>query len=297
MWRFAITSAAFQRFNEHNDLQIEIDRRFQSVDGNDIKRLYQLGAEIQQLIVDSEIPQDLVDAIKGAYLHLEREWGREFRVSLRSSALGEDVPGKTFAGQYRSELNVGDENILSAYKEIVASKYSLPAITYRMNRGFKDEDIAMCVGCIVMINASSGGVTYSRNPIDIKDDSIYINAVSGLPKPVVDGSVACDLFIVSRERPMSLISQDIKPKEGRFACPPQEGECGMELSEDKNDLQSIDQHQTNLLAELAVKLENYFNSPLDIEWAIAPDGTIYVLQCRPMQLIERQHVPILNQSQ
>jgi pyruvate,water dikinase len=283
---FAITSAAYQRYIEHNDLQVEIDRRFQAVAGNDIGRLYQLSAEVQQLIAQSEMPDDLMNAIMEAYFRLMDGRRRQIRVALRSSALGEDTKGKTFAGQYYSELNVGEGNIIQAYKKIVASKYSLSAITYRMNRGLKDDDFAMCVGCMVMIDAESGGVTYSRNPIDFQDDSIYINAVWGLPKPVVDGSVASDLFSLSRKKPISVNSQDIKSKESRFTCFPQEGQCGIVLSKEKRDMPSIDQEQAVLLAELAVMLESYYDSPQDIEWAISRDGTIYVLQCRPMQQLE-----------
>jgi pyruvate,water dikinase len=280
---FALTSAAYQRYIEHNDLQVEIDRRFQAVAGNDLGGLYRLSDEVQQLIVQSEIPDDLVNAIMEAYLRLKDGQSGEIRVAMRSSALGEDTKGKTFAGQYHTELNVGEGNIILAFKKILASKYSLPAITYRMNRGLKDDDFAMCVGCMVMIDAESGGVTYSRNPLDFRDDSIYINAVWGLPKSVVDGSVAPDLFTLSRKKPISLISQDIKSKESIFTYPPQEEQDDTLSSKEKKDMPSIDREQTVLLAELAVKLENYYDSPQDIEWAISRDGTIYVLQCRPMQ--------------
>ena len=283
---FAITSAAHQRYIEYNNLQAEIDRRFQAVSGSDIERLYQLSDEVQQLIVESEAPDDLVNAIMEAYFRLKERQGRDIRVALRSSALGEDTKGITFAGQYHSELNVGEENIIKAYKKIVASKYSLPAITYRMNRGLKDDDFAMCVGCMIMIDAESGGVTYSSNPIDSQDDSIYINAVWGLPKPVVDGSVAADLFSLSRKKPISVISQDIKSKESRSSRFPPDGQGGIVFSKEKRDLPSISHQQAILLAELAVMLESYYGSPQDIEWAISHEGTIYVLQCRPMQQME-----------
>ena len=76
---------------------------------------------------------------------------------MRSSALGEDAQEASFAGQYRSILNVSPEYLILSYKEIVASKYSVPAMTYRLNKGFLDEEIVMCVGCMAMIEAGSGG--------------------------------------------------------------------------------------------------------------------------------------------
>jgi len=285
---FAITSAAYQRYIEHNDLQVEIDRRFQAIAGNDLEGLSRLSTEVQQLIVASQIPDDLAKAIMEAYLQLKDRQSGEIRVVLRSSALGEDTKGETFAGQYHTELNVSEASIIQAYKKVVASKYSLPAITYRMNRGLRDDDFAMCVGCMVMVDAESGGVLYSRNPVDFQDDSIYINAVWGLPKPVVDGSVAADLFVLSRKKPIEVISQEIRSKESRFTCFPQEGQCGMVSSKEKSDMPSIDQEQAVLLAELAVMLENYYGSPQDIEWAISRDGTIYVLQSRSMQQPETE---------
>ncbi len=163
---FVLTAAAYRKFLDHNGLQPEIDRRIQSADLNDLETLYRLSSDIQQLIIRSRIPEDLSAALSQAWQHLEDRQGRTITVALRSSAIGEDVAGSSFAGQYRSELNVSRENIQHAYKEILASKYSLQAITYRLNKGFRDEDIAMCVGCLVMVDAAAGGVIYTRNPVD-----------------------------------------------------------------------------------------------------------------------------------
>jgi pyruvate,water dikinase len=147
-----------------------------------MEKLYTLHAEIRQLILRSEVPVDLKDAIMKAWQQAEDAAGFEITAALRSSALGEDEAGSSFAGLHRSELNISADYVLQAYKEIVASKYSLPAIIYRLHKGFRDEDISMCVGCLVMVDAKAGGVTYSRNPVDVNDDSIFINAAWGLPK-------------------------------------------------------------------------------------------------------------------
>jgi pyruvate, water dikinase len=283
---FVVSALGYERFHEHNDLQAEIDRRLQSTSVEELDELYALSADIQQLIIRAEVPKDLERAIMDAYHQLELGAGSGVKVSMRSSALGEDSAGTSFAGQYRSELNVSADNIIQAYKEIVASKYSLQAISYRLNRGIRDEDVAMCVGCMVMVNAVAGGVMYTRNPLNIRDDSIFINSVWGLPKSVVDGSVASDLFVVARRQKLSIVERDIKVKDHKFVCYPDEGICRMDLTGESSAVPSIDDRQVLALAQIALILEDYYGGPQDIEWAVAPDGTLYVLQCRPLQQTE-----------
>ena len=289
---FSITSAAYQKFMEHHDLQSEIERRFQSADLEDMERLYTLSAEIQQLIIRSRPPEDLHEAIMNACRELEGTVGGKIGLAVRSSALGEDTARTSFAGQYRTELNVSSEEIIEAYKEVIASKYSLPAITYRLNRGFRDADISMGVGCLVMIDAEAGGVIYSRNPVDLSDNSIFINCVWGLPESVVDGSVACDLFVVTREKPIRVIQKEIKVKEKKSIRRSQDGVSRIDLPQDIGELPSIDETQACILAELAIKIEEYYTLPQDIEWAIDPDGAIYILQCRPLQQMETAKISL-----
>jgi pyruvate,water dikinase len=283
---FVITAAAYKKFISYNDLQSEIDRLFQSVETDDVEQLYILSAKIRQTIIMADIPEELESAVKESYEKLERDAGRKIRLALRSSAIGEDSAGSSFAGLYHSELNVSSDNIFEVYKNVVAGKYSLPAITYRFERGFRDEDVHMSVGCMEMVDAVSGGVMYSRSPVDMSDDYIFINSVWGLPKSVVDGSVDCDLFVVSRDAPMPLVHSDIKTKNRKFVCFPQEGICRMEITEDLQDKPSLSPGQASSLAGLAVKIENYYGLPQDIEWAISDDGSYYMLQCRPLQIIK-----------
>jgi pyruvate, water dikinase len=284
---FVVTSRGYQRFLEANELQAEIYRLAQSSSVDDLAELYDLSAKIQQLIIRSPVPDDLQKAIIDAYRKIEEELGPGVRVSVRSSALGEDSAGTSFAGQYRSELNVSPESLLDIYKEIVASKYGLTALTYRRNRGIRDEDIAMCVGCMAMLKAVAGGVMYSRNPVDLRDDAVFINAAWGLPKSVVDGSVDPDLFVVSRSSPPAIVNKTVAAKERMFVCYPEEGVCRLETTADQGQTPSLSDEQAISLAQVATRLEDYYGSPQDIEWAITADGTTYILQARPLQQLER----------
>ncbi|HBZ56076.1 MAG TPA: pyruvate, water dikinase [Syntrophobacteraceae bacterium] len=296
---FVVTSLGYQRFMEHNDLQAEIDRRLQASEGKQLDQLYALSADIQQLIIRAPLPEDLTKAIMDGYREVAAQAGEGVKVSMRSSALGEDSAGTSFAGQYRSELNVSEDNILEAYKEIIASKYTLQAISYRLNRGIRDEDVAMCVGCMAMVNAVSGGVLYTRNPLNIRDDSIFINSVWGLPKSVVDGSVACDLFVASRSDPPDILTRDVKLKDHKFVCYPDEGVCRLDLTGESSPSASLNDDQIRELVGIALRIEEHYGIPQDIEWAVGPEGTIFVLQSRPLQQSDaasRQHPAIARDT-
>jgi pyruvate,water dikinase len=280
---FVITALAYHRFFAHNDLQAEIDRRIQSATLERMDHIYALSSGIQQLIVKAQIPPDLEEALLEAYRGLEQKAHPGVTVSLRSSALGEDDAGLSFAGQYRSQLNVHGEHLLDSYREIVASKYSLQAIHYRLSRGIRDEDVAMCVGCMAMIDAQAGGVTYTRNALNIRDQNVYITSVWGLPKSVVDGSTPADLFITDRGDPPTILEQRVASKERKFVCYPDEGVCRLDLTGELGLNPSLTPDQVRELARVAIRLEDYYGSPQDIEWAIAPDGRALFLQCRPLQ--------------
>jgi pyruvate,water dikinase len=279
---FVITSSAYREFMSHRGLKSEINRRIQMADLDKMERLFELSSEIQRLIIDAPLPAELEAAIMSAYDQVEAEAGRGVRVSVRSSAIGEDAAGVSFAGQFRSLLNVSRESLTSAYKEVLAGKYGLAGITYRLNRGIPDESVMMCVGCMAMVEAVAGGVLYTGNPVDSRDTSIVINSVWGLPKAVVDGSVDPDVLVVSRGDPPKITRKTIGVKTLEYVCYPEEGLCRMEVVGGRSSEQSISDDSALRLAAMAVALEDYYGGPQDVEWAITEDERIFILQCRPL---------------
>jgi pyruvate, water dikinase len=279
---FAITARAYRRLIEENELKDEIYRLLQSAGPDDQRNLLILSSQIRNEITEAKVPDDVAEAILTAYKELCAPFGRDIAVSLRSSALGEDEAGQTFAGQFSSKLNVGPDDLLTSYKEILASKYSPQAMTYRLNRGIPDEDVAMCVGVMAMVDATAGGVIYSRNPLDIRDDSIRIHSALGLPKSVVDGSVTTDEFVVRRDDPPTLAERTIRKKDQIFVCLPGEGVCLTETSGERALEPSITDEQALFLGKAAVTLETMYGAPVDVEWALDASGEIKFLQCREL---------------
>ena len=278
---FAITTAAYDLFMSHNQLTDEINRLLQAMAEEEIADLYRKSSEIQRLIIGAEMPPELAEAIAQAYATLESAAGPDLKVALRSSAIGEDAADTSFAGQYHSELNVSTDHLQIAYKEVLASKYALTALSYRLHKGLRDEDVAMCVGCMAMVNSVCGGVMYSRDPTDIRRDTIFLNAVHGLAKSVVDGTVTPDLWVISRDEPLTIKKREIHDKGQKAVCLPEEG---VRLESDEQGTEpALTNDQALHLARIALALESHFQGPQDIEWCIDHDGRIWVLQSRPLK--------------
>ncbi|MCD7984624.1 MAG: phosphoenolpyruvate synthase [Desulfovibrio sp.] len=262
---FAVTVAAYYRFMEYNGLRSELERRIQATDMRSLDEVFSLSAALQQCVLAAPLPPDLEAAVTEAVAAMKERAGDDLLLALRSSAVGEDALGVTFAGQYRSELNVPPEEACEVWKEIVASKYAVTAMSYRYQRGIPDDAAPMSVGVLAMVRAGAGGVAYSRDPVAASrgQERVVLNAVPGLPQAVVDGAVTPDVFVFSRENPPRLLE---KHPADAAAAP------------------SLTAVQAAELARVALALEEYYNEPQDVEWALeAGDGRIMVLQSRPLR--------------
>lgn len=278
---FAISRAAAQYFLSTNNLQDEINRKLQLLDPEDLESLYETSAAIQQLISRAALPAELEQEILAAYDRLQNESSPKVRVSVRSSAIGEDSGNASFAGQYRTELQVSREFLAQTYKEIIASKYSSQALTYRLKKGYREEDVTMGVGCQAMVEAAVGGVMYTRDPRDMRSYWICINAVRGGAKSVVDGTQDTEQFLVSRKEPHEILRKTHpgtdRSEPALEADSPAAEKDGPAVSE-----KLLTEEQAKALAQQAIALEDHFGAPQDIEWSIDQADRIFILQSRPL---------------
>jgi len=284
---FVITSAAYNLFLDHNGLRDEINRRLQTQVIRDMADMFRLSSELQLLIINSPLPDKLQESIHAAYRELEALAGhRGVRVAVRSSAVGEDAEETSFAGQYRTELNVSEELLFTTYKEIMASKYALTAMNYRFSRGLKDEDMPMCVGCMVMVDTASAGVMYTQDPTSADSGTIFINAVHGLAKAISDGYVTPDLWKISRHPEPGIMHKTIRSKEQKFVSFLSEEGVTLLATTPAQRLQpSLTDQQVLELSRIGLLLENHFGCPLDVEWAVNKAGHATVLQSRPLKRV------------
>jgi pyruvate,water dikinase len=287
---FAITTRAFDVFLAHNDLVDEINKRKMEVDPQDPPSYKRVSDEIQALILQAQVPTDLEEAIISAYKQMRRGGPgsslKYVRVSMRSSAIGEDSD-LSFAGQYLSVLNVPPEQLLQAYKEVLASLYTPRAISYRLNKGISGEDMVMCVACLEMVDAVASGVMYSRHPFNLSEDCIIISAVWGLGPYAVEGVISPDIYQVAKDAPLTLVKTEISKKTVQLVSSPEDGLREIPVDPELQEQPCLTPEQIKTLAGYGLKLEKHYRGPQDVEWALDRQGRLLVLQSRPL----RQQAP------
>jgi pyruvate,water dikinase len=279
---FVLSADAFDVLLRHTNLDQEIFRQLQATEIDGTDELFALSSRLQQLIIGTEVPEELAHVIDSALRALLTVTRGQLRLAVRSSALGEDSAEASFAGQYRSQLNVRSENMLDAYLDVVASKYTPQAMHYRLLRGLRDIDVAMAVGCLVMVDARVSGVAYTADPRDRLVDDVVVNATWGLPKTIVDGRFGNDIYVVHRGEPLAIAARTVGIKDSIFVCDPDEGVMRQEVGPDRSGVACLTDDQVFEVTRLALKLEAHYGLPQDIEWAIDADGELILLQCRPL---------------
>lgn len=286
---FAITTAACRQFFAAGNLGEDIRRRLTILEMEDPAAIEAISQEIQAAILAAPLPDDLAAAITAAYQQLATSLGRPAAgpqaplVSLRSSAIGEDSDF-SFAGQYLTVLNVTPEEILPAYRKVLASLYTARAIAYRLTKGLREEDLAMAVLCLEMVPAVASGVIYTRDPVNPTADYLLISAVWGLGPYAVDGVITPDIYKVRRTEPLSILDLAVAPKPVRLVPRAEGGVAEQPVPADQQESPCLTEEQILTLAAYARRLEDYYHQPQDLEWALAPDGRLLLLQSRPLQL-------------
>lgn len=288
---FAITTKAYRFFLESNDLVDEIEKCRMSLDADAPNSITSVSEEIQRLIISAPVPAELEEAILKAYTAMTEESqslrGSEGpsapRVALRSSAIGEDSE-LSYAGQYLSVLNVAPERIVETYKYVLASLFTPRALSYRLNKGMRDDDIAMSAACIEMVDSVVSGVAFSRNPMKVVEDTILINAVWGLGPYAVEGVVTPDAYVVSKDGQFVVLELEVPHKAVQLAADPYGGLKEVPVDPEFQQRPCLTPEQLSVLASYVLTLEKHYQYPQDVEWAIDAGGRILILQTRPLHL-------------
>ena len=295
---FAITTDMYDDFISNNQLNSKIEELLNTLNTNDIRELELKTAELRNLISSAELSELQSNDIYENYQELCKLYSREnIEVAVRSSALAEDLPNASFAGQHDTYLNIsGKSGLMKAVKDCFASLFNSRAVSYRKTHNIQLCDVKISVAIQKMIRSDIGsaGVAFSLDPETGYDKAIVINSAFGLGELVVSGGVKPDEFILDK-RVLRDIEGDpiiIKKKGDKNTKIVYDHEAGgvieVETTEYERLNYSMSNNQMVTLGRYILQLESTYckllNKQLgvDVEWAIdGNDHNIYIIQTRP----------------
>lgn len=180
-------------------------------------------------------------------------------LAVRSSALGEDGATASFAGQYDTVLNVkGAAAVREAIDQCVGSLRNARSGAYRDARDSGGAPEKMSVVIQQMVEAQASGVCFTVDPVTSRRNRLVIDSVAGLGEALVSGEASPDHDEMRR------------------------GAGAWEPRQIAGDAPVLTEEQCARIAREALQAESVAGEPLDLEWAIDREGTLFWLQARPI---------------
>ncbi len=169
--------------------------------------------------------------------------------AVRSSGISEDGTEHSFAGMYETVLNVAPDDLPEAVDRVLASAHGARVAGYESAANHR-----MAVIVQRMLVPAAAGVALTADPINGDRRTAIITAVLGVGDRLVSGEAIGDEWAVSNK----VATARRRPE------------------------RAIDARQATQVAAEARRIEAARGTPQDIEWAIGADGTVWILQARPM---------------
>lgn len=225
-------------------------------------------ASLRSRIANAAVDEALLTALQDSITQLGAE-----RVRLRSSTNAEDLKGFNGAGLYDSESVASAASraeLGQALARVWASVFNLRAYQERARYGVAHDQVAMAVLVQRSIDlGSANGVAISANPFDAERPSIYINAqergksVTGAHGDELPEQWLVRTFLPTRE-PERVSSNS----------------TGRGPTLDRSEVLTLATYTEQLHEHFKPAFDSHANS-VDVEWVLAADGTLYIVQVRP----------------
>lgn len=281
---FATTAHAYRYFMEATGLNDQVNALLdQLTDYENADELHATCTKIRDLITSVQMPDDLANDIKQAYLDLAKRMGQDDPfVAIRSSATAEDLPNASFAGQQESYLNIhGADDVVDRVQQCYASLFTDRATYYRHKQHFPYEKVALSAAVQMMVFSKASGIMFSVDVTNGDDSKIVIDVIYGLGEYIVLGKVTPDHLVVDKQS-MKIVTKNITTKPVELVRLPDGGTKEQPVPADKADQPVLTDDQVLELAGYVKEIEQHYGCYMDMEFALdANTNKLWLVQARP----------------
>lgn len=204
--------------------------------------------------------------------------------AVRSSALLEDTPAASFAGQFDSFLGIANEvDLVTAVRACWAALWATRALRYMEQHGVDPATTAMAVLVQRLVAARAAGGALSRTA----EGDVLISGTWGLGSAVAQGEVVPDRFVVRRDGALA----EVEPgrKDRLVSASAEAGVSPRAVAREMVDAPCLEEGEACELARLVLRAEAQLGHPVEVEWALGAEG-LQILQARPLR-VEPPRVP------
>lgn len=248
---FALSSEFFMKFLEDNNFPYTVEDYLS------------YNSEIRSFILNGLFSSDMETNLSKFFNSISHG-----KYAVRSSALCEDSDAYSMAGMFSSYTNLSSfEKVKNSIKMCYASLFSDKVIAYFAKHNLNFDDLKMCAIVQQFVEGDYSGVNFSADTIDMDENVMHVNAVSGLCENYVSGK-AISAFYKLNKRTGEILEKRIP-----------------------EDFYPISDDTLYRLYESTLRIEKIFSNHQDIEWTIK-DNTIYILQARPITTFKSKNIDI-----
>lgn len=249
---YVVDSNTYKEILRYNNLDTKIEKLIRNLKSNNIKEVSQ---DILKLFDNVEVENETIQQINN-------KLSNNYKYAVRSSGLFEDLDNYSFAGQYKTFLEVESVDVVTKIIDCYKSMFSETTLTYLLNNNISFESLEMAVILQEMVNSEISGICFTINPITGNDKEMLVEVQRGLGENIVSGKVVPEQYYY-----------DWYNKEFRF--------------DEKNKL--LNEEILTKMTKIFVDIQVFFGYPCDIEFSILKNE-IYILQARKITKIKYQGI-------
>jgi pyruvate, water dikinase len=198
--------------------------------------------------------------------------------AVRSSALLEDSPGVSAAGQFETFLGItGARDLVTAVRACWASLWSARVLRYLGERGLDPAGTAMAVLVQHLVPARAAGGALSRTP----EGGLLLTGAWGLGGSVAHGEVVPDRFHLDGAG--TLLRVEPGAKDQLLACVDDAGPRARAVATALVEAPCLEPAQAEELGRLVRAAETILGLAVEVEWALG-DAGFCLLQARPLRV-------------
>lgn len=269
---FAISADYFRSFVEASLPQAQWPERL--VAGPEAERREDKLVIVRSTLARAPLPEAGWKEIVAAFERLDAPM-----VAVRSSSLSEDTRRAAGAGVFSTVLGVRDRQALErAVRAVFERLFDERALSY-LARLSAREPPAMALLVQRVVDATSAGVLFTEDPVRRAAGTMRVEATFGLGSTIVDGVVAPDQWVLSREDG-SIVSESLADKRVVARLQPAGG-TKLESLASATRVASLDHEQLHELAGAARAVERALGGRRDVEFAFE-GRTLWIVQARPI---------------